>query len=364
MKKYILLLIPILCSCHDDELNPQSLNDEIEILVKTHMIHGRIPGAAIGVINNGEVSEFFYGTKDLSTGEPSDDMTYFQIASITKTMTATMIAELVTRGELDLNKPANDYLPEELQIPDQDKQPVSLQNLLNHTSGLEREPSAVEAEPYRKFDLDYLSNYLGNTSLNSDPGMAYQYSNTGYGLAGQILSRYYGKPYKEVINDQLFARLNMDFSFCDWDEVASNNIAVDYFGAKPAEYDNYSEPFAGAYVVKTNLHDMMLYLDNMINKDQSVFKDAIELSLLPTFDLEFKNKDKVKSRQIGLGWITYNFTDGKQYVYHDGALMGSSSFIGYNPESKEGVVVLINSFCPGSEQDVIGAEILDLLEEY
>ncbi len=366
MKKLITLLTTILlCSCHDEELNPLSLEEEIEVLVKTHMIHGRIPGAAIGIINEGATSQFFYGTKDVDTGKPFDDKTYFQIASITKTMTAILIAELVVDGELALDNQANDHLPQSLQIPNDDQNPVRIQDLLNHTSGLEREPAEVEAEPYRKFGLSYLSEYLGGTSLQFEPGTEYQYSNTGYGLLGQILSHHYGSPFKGVLREHLFSRLNMDFSSCAWEDIQSENIAVDYFGSKPAVYENYSEPFAGAYVAKTNLHDMMIYLETMINKDESAFRDPIDLMLTPTFNLPLKNRNNdVKSKKIGLGWITFNFEDGKQYNYHNGALMGSASFIGYNPHAGEGVVVLINSFCPGGEQDRIGFEILDLLERY
>jgi D-alanyl-D-alanine-carboxypeptidase/D-alanyl-D-alanine-endopeptidase len=361
----ILILFLALMSCKQEELNPETLDEKVDIIANAHMVFGRIPGVAIGIINNGEVSQYFYGTKDLNTGEPIDELTYFQIASITKTFTATLIAELVNKGEMSLNDTVNHLLPKSLHVPDFNGIPVTLKQLLNHTSGLEREPKEVETKRYYHYGLDYMASYLEKTSLQTAPGNHYEYSNTGFGLAGIIAAQYYQKDYKQVIKQQIFTSLDMHYSVCDWDDTDSENIAVDYFGAKPAEYENYSEPFAGAYAIKTNLHDLMIYLQTQIDHSGSALKEAIDLTIIPTFDMPMtKANNDVKSKQVGLGWVTFTFEDDKRYIYHNGGLIGSSSFIGYNPDSGEGVVVLINSFCPGVEQDIIGFELLDFIGEH
>ncbi len=366
MKKLFLLLAIISClGCVKKEINPTNIDEEIRLLAKTHLTFGRMPGMAIGIINNGTQKNYFYGVKDLSTGAAIDQFTLFQVASITKTFTAILQAELIVNDSLALTDRANLYLPSHLQIPDSPSQPVTVKALLNHTSGLEREPEEVEATSYYQFNETNMGNYLGQTSLASNPGATYSYSNTGFGLAGHMAGRFYQTNYKTAVDQRIFDAVGMYNTACDWNDLPSDNIATDYFGNEQAHYENYSEVLGGAYAVKSNLHDMMLYLDVVMNHENSFLNEAIALTLQPTFTIPLSaGASEVKRKEIGLAWHIITLNSGKQYIFHNGALKGSASFIGFNPETKEGVVVLINSFCPGMEQDRIGVEILRLLDRY
>lgn len=362
---FIIISALLLLSCGQEGVQPTSLEEEIALIAKTHILFGRTPGIAIGVVNAQEEFNYFFGTKNLATGEAIDELTYFQIASLTKTFTATMLAEMALNNDLSLDDQANDWLPGSLQIPESFETPVRMKHLLNHTSGLEREPVEVTGESYYEFDQGFLGSYLENTQLIFEPGTDYEYSNTGFGLAGIIAEQHYQRAYKEVVKNRVFSTLGMNYTICNWADANSENIAVDYFGSRQADYENYSEAFAGAYAIKTNLHDMMIYLNAQLNYEFTSLAEPIALTREPTYELpKLSDNNEVKSKQIGLGWITVNFNDGKQYIYHNGALAGSAAFLGFNPETKEGVVVLINGFCPGNEQDRIGFEILDLLNEY
>jgi hypothetical protein len=92
-----------------------------------------------------------------------------------------------------------------------------------------------------------------------------------------------------------------------------------------------------------------------MNSSQSVLKNSIDLATTPTFTFQ----DKL---QIGLAWLTGPNAKGQIVCFHDGGTNGFGTFIGFNKSSNTGVIVFINSYC-SAEQDVIGGEILKILNE-
>ncbi|HEX7572503.1 MAG TPA: serine hydrolase, partial [Bacteroidota bacterium] len=128
--------------------------------------------------------------------ENSDNV--FEIGSITKTFTGTILAKLAYDGAVDLNEPIKDLLPVRLRQSSLDGKEITLVHLANHTSGLPFEPSNVKDNtehpfdpysPYRYYDTKRLYDYLSNQlTLQSTPGEKRRYSNLGVGLLGHILT--------------------------------------------------------------------------------------------------------------------------------------------------------------------------------
>jgi CubicO group peptidase (beta-lactamase class C family) len=359
MKKIIILIVLcfiyiLSCKKADDSL---SLDEQIEHVAKSHMVYGRTPGIAIGTYHDGIESNYFYGTKNLSTGEKIDELTVFEIGSITKTFTALLFADFVVKNQISLNDTIDGYFPANIHVPSKDGVHIKFLNLLNHTSGLPREPNDLPAEqPVADFDEIALTNYFIGLQLNATPGTNYEYSNLGMGLAGYLLGRKAGKDYNELLKENIFVPIGMIYTACNATSIVTNNIAQGYYGNTKAEFYIWSDIFAPSGTILSNLHDMMIYLKENINSDNSSFKDALILTRNKTY----KVNDHL---YIGLGWHLTLDGDGYEIFWHNGGTRGFSSFIAYNNSTKDGVVILINSYCY-QEQDIIGIEILNLLNRY
>lgn len=333
----------------------QSIDQKIERIGKKYIIYGRTPGIIIGTIKNGETKIYSYGVANLETGELIDEFTIFEIGSITKTFTGLLSAQFVLEGRFTLQDTVNNYFQQGFELPSKNNIPIRWVHLLNHTSGLERQPGDLDLNEPFDYSESRMSAYLSRTSLLSVPGEKHLYSNTGMGLAGFALTKISDSTYSSLLESRVFTKLNMTYSFCNNEEKPANNTAQGYYGNNLVDYLKMTDVFAGAGVIKSNMHDMLIYLTNCLNPETSVLKDAINLILTPTYQIEEK-------QSIGIGWFL-GFNDINQHIAtHNGGTKGFASFIGFNTDKKTGVVVLINSACLG-EQDLIGAEIMKLLDE-
>lgn len=358
MKTKIISLISFLSllffACEKEPIT-LSIDQKIERVAKKYMIYGRMPGIIIGTIKDGETKIYSYGVADLKTSALIDEFTIFEIGSITKTFTGLLTAQFVLQGRFSLQDTVNNYLPVNMQLPSKNSIPIRWVHLLNHTSGLEREPNDLDFNEPFDYTENQMSAYLSRTNLLTVPGEEYLYSNTGMGLIGYALTKITDSTYASLMEKRIFSKLNMTNSFCNNNEKPLSNTAQGYYGNKSVDYFIMTDVFKGAGVIKSNMHDMLIYLQNYLYPETSVLKDEINLTLTPTFQIDTK-------MSIGLAWFLGLNDNNQKIAFHDGGTKGFSSFIGFNRDRKTGVVVLINSYCI-AEQDLIGAEIMKILDE-
>jgi CubicO group peptidase (beta-lactamase class C family) len=358
MRPKILYLISfftvLLYSCEKESIK-RSIDQEIERVAKKYIIYGRTPGIIIGIVKNGETKIYFYGVADTETGARIDEYTIFEIGSITKTFTSILTAQFVLEGKFALQDTVNKFLPSGIQLPSKNKIPIQWVHLLNHTSGLAREPDNLNTEEPFDYSASQMSTYLSRTNLLTVPGSEHLYSNTGMGLAGYALTIITDSSYSSLLKNRIFSKLNMTYTFCSNNDKPSKNTAQGYYGKNPVDYYLMTDVFAGAGVIKSNIRDLLMYLHNCLNPETSVLRDAINLSLVPTFYIDGK-------QSVGLGWFVGLNDKNQNIAFHDGGTKGFASFIGMNRDKKTGVIVLMNSYCFG-EQDLIGAEIMKILDD-
>jgi CubicO group peptidase (beta-lactamase class C family) len=147
----------------------------------------------------------------------------FEIGSITKTFTGTMLAKMILDGKVDPNEPIKNILPLRLRESSRNGIEITLVHLANHTSGLPFEPTNVKDDkehpfdpysPYRYYDATRLYDYLSHQLvLQSTPGEKRTYSNLGVGLVGHILTLISGKPYEELLFETVCSPLGMKNTF-------------------------------------------------------------------------------------------------------------------------------------------------------
>jgi len=295
-------------------------------------------GAAIAIIENGKVEQLFIGSTQFQGDVAINNQQLFEIGSITKTFTALALADMVNKGLMDLNAPAQNYLPKEIKLPSKDGKQITILDLATHNSGLPRMPSNFEGmdpqDPYRDYDAKRMVDFLNNHQLSRAPGDAREYSNLGFGLLGHILSLVDGKPYQQVIQDRVLKPLALNETYIKVPkELEKSYIDGHNHMSVTAEHWSF-DALAGAGAIKSNLNDMIKYLQaNMQAKPSK----AIALSHKARVDFGNPMTD------IGLSWIISKHKNGA-YTWHNGGTAGFKAFIGFDKAAQKGIVVLANSF--------------------
>ena len=192
---------------------PAELEAFVDGLVKDAMAREHIAGAAISIVQNGQlVFNKGYGFAGLAPRRAVDpDRTLFRIGSISKTFTWIAVMKEVEAGRMRLNQPVNLYLPEKVQVKDQGyDQPVRVANLMDHSAGFEDRALGQLFE--RNYDrVRPLDLYLRQERPRRvhAPGAVASYSNYGAALAGEAVTYTSGRPYERLIEDEILLPLGM-----------------------------------------------------------------------------------------------------------------------------------------------------------
>ena len=170
------------------------------------------PGAAVSVIDHGKlVFEKGYGSANLEYGVPIKPDTIFHVASVSKQFTAMALLLLERDGKLSIEDDVHKYLPE---LPDYAGQKITIRNLLQHTSGIRDQWQTLALAGWSLEDVitqDQLLRILfRQKGLNFAPGAEHLYSNGGYTLAAEIVTRVSGKPFPEFCMERIFKPLGMN----------------------------------------------------------------------------------------------------------------------------------------------------------
>jgi|WetSurMetagenome_2_1015567.scaffolds.fasta_scaffold29233_3 serine-type D-Ala-D-Ala carboxypeptidase/endopeptidase len=325
-----------------------TLPDEVKASIEKRIALGINPSIVVGLINADGSSYFSFGVKKTG-GEPVNEHSIYEIGSISKTFTATLLADEVLKGEMSLDDPAQKYLPETVQLPTYEGESIKLGNLSDHTSSLPRMPTnfhpADPMNPYADYTLDQLFEFLSSYKLTRPIGSEYEYSNLAVGLLGQILSRKAGTSYEELMLSKIGHPLHMDETKITLDANMKKNLAYGYAGGQ--EVENWDLPtLAGAGAIRSSAFDLLKYIAAEMNLTSTSLHEAMTLTHQP-------RHNKVGGKSIGLNWFIDD-VDGEKIFEHGGATGGYRAFVGFT--DKIGIVLLTNS---DEDADDIGMHLLD-----
>lgn len=186
-----------------------------DAVMPEQLVAYHIPGAAVAVVKDGRLLfTSGYGVDDLESGRPvSPQRTIFDLASIAKLFTWTVVMQLVESGQLDLDTDVNAYLTA-FQIPDSYEQPITLAHLMAHTAGFEYDAAFATADGEEVAPADALKRYLADhmPARIYPPGEVIAYSNYGTALAGYIAARAAGLSFESLVGRRIFHPLGMNDS--------------------------------------------------------------------------------------------------------------------------------------------------------
>ena len=207
----------------------------IDAYVTTRMEDLRIPGAAVGIVKGDQIVYLKgFGVADPS-GRPVTTQTSFRLASVSKTLTALAIMQLVEAGKVELDAPVQRYLPwfrvaSGTSSTAEGSSHITVRHLLYHTSGI---PQSAGNDNFFNGDLSdaALENnvrQLAKVALNRPVGTTYQYANLNYDVLGLIVQVVSGQSYEAYIQDHLFTPLAMHGSFTSQAEAHAQGMATGY----------------------------------------------------------------------------------------------------------------------------------------
>ncbi|HTE48272.1 MAG TPA: serine hydrolase [Gemmatimonadaceae bacterium] len=323
-------------------------------IIKQRVEEKRSAGIVVGVLEpNGHTRIVAFG--DPGPGQPAlDGNTVFEIGSISKVFTATVLAQLVQEGKVKLEDPAQKYLPAGVVLPTRNGKPITLGTLSEQNSGLPRMPSNFHPKdptnPYADYTVHQMYDFLAGYQLPRDPGSLFEYSNLGVGLLGHTLSLATGMPYEELERSRVWQPLGMTHTAITLTPWMKEHLALghDESGKVTANWD--LPTFAGAGAIRSTTVDMLAFAAANLHPERGPLERA----------MAFAQKERAPAGGpnvgIGLNWINLH-AGADTIVWHNGGTGGYRTFIGLEPSRKMAVVVLTNS--AGAGADDIGMHLLN-----
>lgn len=329
--------------------------------------HG-VPGAVLGVLRLGDpdVYNWATGVLNIVTGVPVTTDSLFQIGSITKTWTATLIMQLVDEGRLDLDAPVTDVLPElQLGDPELAKQ-VTMRHLLTHSSGIDGD---IFVDTGRGDDcLERYVAGLGDARTNHPLGQTFSYCNTGYAIAGRVIEVLTGQTWDTALTARLIEPLGLDHTCTLPEEALLHRAAVGHVGT-PGESLKVAPTWvlprsAGpAGLICSTAADLLafarLHLTGGRGPDDAELVSARSIAAMQSHQADLPDVYTLGD-SWGLGWIRYGWDD-ERLVGHDGGTIGQSAYLRLLPERGIAICLLTNGGHPHDlYRDLVG-ELVDEL---
>lgn len=323
----------------------------------------------IGVLlPDGSAHYFGYGSTS-DTGLPvlPDKNTIFQIGSVSKLFTASLLERLVQEGEIKDSDTVRDILPLDTELS-ADMSKITIYQLATHTSGLPREPVTLKQlkffinyeftgqNLYGYMDKTWLGEYLKTTKIKNK-SYAFIYSNIGYGLLSHLIEVKTGEPFRDLVTEKIFSPLNMKDTVFSLSNEQLKREAIGHVGdqpyfmkrntpLKPWAMGEVMTPSGGIYSTVT---DLLIYARHTLAGGNS----ALDRILNETTEPKVKQNDGEMS---ALGWtISELGSEHTEITYKHGMTSGYSAYIGMNMAKRIAVVVLCSAF---NWNDKIGHNLL------
>ncbi|MGR6968220.1 serine hydrolase domain-containing protein [Streptomyces cynarae] len=312
----------------------QELQDRLDALARTH----RVPGAQLALDTGSDFLVLHTGMADAASGVPLTADTAVPLGSLTKPYTAALVMLLADDGDLDLDDPAADHLPELRGAPD-----VTVRQLLSHTGGLPTGPDSDTAAATTA--ARYLAAFCTAEDALFAPGTDFSYSNAGYVAAGRLVEAVTGMPWREAVRALLLEPLGTVPAFVGDIEalrpVATGHALNTATGrARPAR-QNLAPLEAPAGALLASAQDLCAFGNALIGRSD----------VLPPAVAKEMRRPEIAARPGALadGWgpgLALYRQDERLWCGHDGNAQGTSCHLRAEPES--GVVIAFTGNASGA----------------
>ena len=350
-----LLILPVLCALVFTgalAAAPASRKTEIETAIRTRVDAGKNVGIVVATLEEDGTSLVAGYGKPGPGASPLDGDSVFEIGSITKVFTATLLADMVERGEVRLDDPVQKYLPQGVTVPQRKGRQITLVDLATHTSGLPRLPSnmapADPRNPYADYDAGRLYAFLESYTLTRDVGASHEYSNLGAGLLGHALTRRANMTYEALVTERILVPLGMKHTAIRLTPWMKQHLVLGHNTAGNVVSNWDLDVLEGAGALRSTANDMLRFA--RANLDAST-------AGLPRLMRQMHAVRAPTSRpelSMALGWLIRH-VDGRSVIWHNGGTAGYRTWLGFDAQRRKAAVVLTNS---AHGADDLGYELL------
>lgn len=335
-----LLILPVAAQSLDGVTVEQKA--QFARVIAEHSESALVPGIAVAVVLRGE--PLFVGVHGVASLEHRDPVTrssVFELASLTKHMTALALLDAAERGELSLDDALSQYVDR----PPAGWRPISLDQLLSHTAGLAHR---FEEKPHGSFLLDYTTGQLLEsakaTAMLSEPGTDWSYSDQGYFLAGYALERATGERFAQLLDDRYFDRLGLEKTGrLEQDAIVPGR--VDGYAVRDGELVNgrrvWQFGLMSHFGITSTIDDMVLWEGALWRSQQDGLQSVLpRKAVAATWEVarDFGTVGRCRSLGYARGWYVRR-VGGTTWLDHGGF---SGNHYVRNPETGLAVIVLTN----------------------
>ncbi len=348
-------LVPFALSAQEKPKSTEQFVSEIDKKIPQLLNDFSVPGAAIAIIENGEiVLQKGYGFADIEKGVKVNTKTGFNIGSISKTIAAWGVMKLVVEGKIDLDAPAEKYLTRwHLPASAFDSDGVTIRRLLSHTAGLSLHGypgwSPSDTLPTIEESLDGKNNGPGRVEIIMEPGTKYQYSGGGFTILQLIIEEVTGQKFEDYMQAQILDPLGMTNSSYKIDDkiMAASSLEYNNFGEE-IDFELFTAQAAAGLHVTIEDFTRFAFANLYRNKDHEKYNPVLPAAIIRQM---MKPVPEANGRfGYGMGYMiesipgTYVLLGG-----HRGSNEGWQAIFNVNTETNDGFIMVTNG---GSGQNI------------
>ncbi|MGK5628973.1 serine hydrolase domain-containing protein [Streptomyces sp. URMC 123] len=327
-----------------------------------------VPGASLAVLTGGVVHELAAGVLHLGTGVAATPDSVYQLGSIAKVYTATLVMKLAEAGRLDLDAPVTDVLPDFAVAGGPEvARAITARRLLSHTSGL----TCDFTHDSGRGD-DCLAKYVEaarDVALDCPPGTGSSYSSVGYNVLGRMVEVLTGLTWDQALREHLLAPLGLSHTMTLPEEALAFRAAMSHLGEpgqrpEPAPAWDLMPRSAGPYGrVIASAGDVVrfarMHLDGGLAQDGTRVLAADTVAAMRRREVDVPDKWTVSADGWGLGWSLYDWS-GTPGFGHDGASIGQYAYLRVVPGAGVAIALTTNG---GGARGLYAALFRELLQE-
>jgi serine-type D-Ala-D-Ala carboxypeptidase/endopeptidase len=309
-----------------------STDDDLRATLERRL-KGDRTGACIAaaLIENGTTATAHVCASDASA-RPFDAHTAFEIGSISKTMTTTLLAEFIERGEIALDDPLEKLLPPGTTVPSFNGSQITVGHVVTHTSGLPSYPwRGGGADPYAKLSERDLLDTLSAFVLKRAPGSQQEYSNFAFMVLSYALAKRSGKDFETLLRERLLLPLGMNDTYVSSRPPHVRVAPGHQSNGRGNGPWNFHSDMAGVGGVRATLPDMVRYLEGQLGTRESPIAPAITRT--------HEQAAIAGNRMMGMGWFVLKTRD-QTILWHAGGTGGYSSIAAFDRAAKRAVILL------------------------
>jgi CubicO group peptidase (beta-lactamase class C family)/D-alanyl-D-alanine dipeptidase len=364
---FSLLIVSARSVADDGGSNIPARKDYAEIVqtlkpfIEREMTEKSLPGLSVAIVDDQQIVwAQGFGLADPQRGKPATADTVYRIGSVSKLFTDIGIMQLVERGELNLDAPITDYLPD-FRPRNPFGTPITLRQLMSHRSGLLREPPVGNYFETSEPSLAATVRSLNDTELVFPPNTHTKYSNAAIAVVGYLLEERSHQPFAKYLKDSVLDVMALTHSSFEPDRQLTQNLAKaemwTYDGLKFAAptFQLGMAPAGSMYSTVTDLGQFLsvLMAHGRTGNGQLLKPATIDQMWSPQFP-------DPSGSGFGLGFMVRSL-EGHRLVGHGGAIYGFATTLHLLPEDKIGVVVIAAKDVANAVTERIGQETLQLI---